>query len=61
MGKCIMGECYNDVKALHYVQWQAVPFRLPLAQHKALGWWDAPLAQLAMSPGFHAPYQGLQY
>ena len=30
---------------LQYTQWQVVTIRLPLAQHEALGWWNAP-------PGF---------
>ena len=39
MGEHIVRECYIDAKALHYAQWQAVEFKLPLAQHKASGWW----------------------
>ena len=42
MGKHITRECFTDAEALHYAQWQVVAFRLPLAQHEALGWWDAP-------------------
>ena len=42
MGKCIRRECYTDAKALHYAKWQVVAFMLLLAQHEALGCWDAP-------------------
>ena len=42
MGEHIMRECHTNAEALHYAQWQVVAFRLPLAQHEALGWWDAP-------------------
>ena len=46
MGRHIMRECLTDAEALHYVQWQAAAFRLPLTQKETSGWWDAP-------PWFH--------
>ena len=42
MGSHIVGEGLIDSEALHWAWWQVVAFRLPLAQHKASGWWDAP-------------------
>ena len=35
-------EKLSKQEALHYAQWQAVAFRLPLDQQKASGWWDVP-------------------
>ena len=35
-------ENLRESEALHYAQWQAVAFRLPLVQQEASGWWDAP-------------------
>ena len=35
-------ENLSKPKALHYAQWQAAAFRLPLSQQEASGWWDAP-------------------
>ena len=40
--RCIIWESFSEPKALHYAEWQATSFRLPLAQHEALDWWDAP-------------------
>ena len=31
-----------EPEALYFLWWQAVAFRLPLAQQEALGWWDPP-------------------
>ena len=43
MGSHIVREGLSNFEALHWAWWQAVAFRLPLAKHEALGWWDAPL------------------
>ena len=56
MGKCIMRKCYTNAKALHYAQWQVVAFRLPLAQHESLGWWDAPSWLSGLCPWDFMPH-----
>ena len=42
MGGHIMREYFTKTEALHYTQWQIAAFSLPIAQHEATGWWDAP-------------------
>ena len=37
----IIWENISKPKALHYVWWPTVAFRLPLTQQEASGWWDA--------------------
>ena len=32
----------GNSEALQWAYWQVAAFRLPLAQHKALRWWDGP-------------------
>ena len=45
MATHLIMEGLGNCKALQCAWWQAAAFRLPLSQHEALGWWDAP-------PGF---------
>ena len=45
MGPHLVKESLSNSKALLCVQWEAVAFRLLLAQHEASWWWDTP-------PGF---------
>ena len=38
---CLVHDLYNT-QALHFAQWQATVFGLPLAQAEVSGWWQAP-------------------
>ena len=40
MGTHLIRESLSDSEALLHAWWQGAVFRLPLAQHEALGWWD---------------------
>ena len=35
-------EGLSNSEALQWAHWQVATFKLPLAQHEASGWWDAP-------------------
>ena len=41
MGIHLIREGLGDSEALQWAHWQAVAFRLSLAQHEAFGWWNA--------------------
>ena len=56
MGECILREFFANAEALHYAQWQAAAFRVPLAQHEASGWWDAPLWLSGLCPKDFMPH-----
>ena len=51
-----IGEDLNKPKTLHFAQWQAVPFGLPLTQKEASGLWDAPPCFHGLCPHDFLPY-----
>ena len=54
--RCIKWENFSKPEALHYTQWQVEASRLPLAQHEALGWWDAPPWLCGLCPQDFLPH-----
>ena len=41
-GAHVLQEGHNEPATQHFTLWQVAVFRLPLAQQKASGWWEAP-------------------
>ena len=50
MGSHMIREGLSDSEVLQQAHWQVVAFRLALAQHEALGWWDAPSSFSGLCP-----------
>ena len=48
--RCIIWENFSKAKAFNYAQWHSEAFKLPLAKHEALGWWDAPAQLCRLCP-----------
>ena len=50
IGIHLIREGLSKSKSLQWAHWQAVAFRLPLVQHEASGWWDAPPVSSRLCP-----------
>ena len=54
--KYTMESDLSKPKALYFSQWQAVAFRLPLAQQEVSRWWDSPPVAIWLHPQDFLPH-----